>query len=79
MGGVSGVYFVFRFQRNLAADDVAFEVELSDDMVTWSGDDAVFLGSERDGSSPVETLSFRSTSPVGADDRMFGRLRVTER
>lgn len=77
VGGVIDGYFVFRFRRNLAADDVIVSAELSGDLVTWdSGAGAiVFLGRERVGAS-IEELIFRSANPVAVEARKFGRIVV---
>jgi len=77
VGGVPDDYFVFRFRRNLAADDVTVTAELSGDLVVWESGAGVveFIGRERiDGSS--ENLVYRSASPVSAENREFARLRA---
>ncbi len=80
VGGVVDAYFVFRFQRNLAADDVIATAEISSDLATWdSGTDAiVFLGRERIDAT-TETLIFRSANPVATDQRKFARVSAVLR
>ncbi|MGI9241251.1 MAG: hypothetical protein ACR2RV_10645, partial [Verrucomicrobiales bacterium] len=80
VGGVVDDYFVFRFRRNLAADDVTVEPELSADLVSWTGGvgEVEFVGRERI-SPTAENLIFRSAAPTSSLGRVFGRVRVESR
>ena len=80
VGGAVDAYFVFRFQRNLAADDVIATAQLSSDLATWDSGAGVivFLGRERVDAT-TEVFSFRSASPVATDERKFARVRAALR
>lgn len=73
--GVIDSYVVFRFERNLVADDVLIRGEVSSDLVTWEhGPPAVvFLGRERTGPDH-ETLLFRLADPGMGSVRKFVRI-----
>ena len=66
------------YQRNLAADEALFRVEISPDLQNWNSLDAhlVSIENHRDGTS---TYTYRSEFPVGARPREFLRLHVTRR
>jgi hypothetical protein len=73
-------YPTFTYRRNLAADDLVYQVEISADNETWSSavEDVVFVSSRNVGGG-VALVTYRSTSPIGARPHEFMRLRVTTR
>ncbi len=66
------------YQRNLAADEALFRVEISPDLQNWKSLDAhlVSIENHRDGTA---TYTYRSDFPTGARSREFLRLHVTRR
>ncbi|HCQ32347.1 MAG TPA: hypothetical protein DIV54_02530, partial [Verrucomicrobiales bacterium] len=64
----------FSFQRKIAADDILFSVEVSRDLVTWTGDTE--LVSERGGSDGTSIVTYRSTLEGDHDSKLFMRLRA---
>jgi hypothetical protein len=76
IGGIN--YLTISFRRNLAADDVRFTVEASNDMVNWNGDNnhVVFVSktTHEDGTA---TLVYRSAQPYDAATHQFLRVRMT--
>jgi hypothetical protein len=77
VAGAVDDYLVFRFERELSADDARIIPELSGDLSAWETGAGVlqFVGRERTGAIK-ETLIFRSATPVSAPGREFGRIRV---
>ncbi len=73
-------FLTITYRRNLAADDLTYEVEISDDLQAWSSDAAhvVFLSSVDMGGG-IALVSYRSSTPVGDISRQFMRLRVSTR
>ncbi|MDA0812114.1 MAG: CotH kinase family protein, partial [Verrucomicrobia bacterium] len=68
----------FSFQRNKAASDVTFAVEVSDALGNWSDGTAVLdLAGTADLGGNVENVTYRTKS--AATGQMFFRLRVTKR
>lgn len=65
----------FSFQRKIAADDILFSVEVSRDLVTWTGDTE--LVSERGGSDGTSIVTYRSTLEGDHDSKLFMRLRAS--
>ncbi|MFT4547329.1 MAG: hypothetical protein ACI8XO_001313 [Verrucomicrobiales bacterium] len=68
---------VFEFPRAVAADDIDYAVELSDDLSTWHRGEAIFAGqSPRDGTFSIN----RWAIPLEDDtQRRFARLVITLR
>jgi hypothetical protein len=71
-------YLTLTFRRNLAADDILFEVQLSSDLSGWDplGTTAVSATANGDG---TETVIWRSLTPIDNLVREFIRLKVEEK
>jgi len=77
VNGVSDDYIIFRFRRNLAAEDVTMIPQISDNLDTWIEGPANIVFEGREQIDPRhETVIFRSTAPAGAQPRKFGRLKL---
>ncbi|MFT6595839.1 MAG: hypothetical protein ACJAT3_001817, partial [Akkermansiaceae bacterium] len=74
-------YPTFSFQINLAADDVAYEIQRSTSLDTgiWTSAPAVAYVSMTDNGDGTATLVWRSTTPISDLSREFFRLLVQER
>jgi hypothetical protein len=71
-------YFTISFPRNLAADDVGFEVQISNGLRDWrSGAGEVeWVRSEYHGDG-TSTETYRSAVPMGVDRQEFMRVVIT--
>lgn len=71
-------YLTLTFRRNLAADDILFEVQLSSNLSGWDplGTTAVSATANGDG---TETVIWRSLTPINNLVREFIRLKVEEK
>jgi hypothetical protein len=81
-GGVFRDYPTYSYRRNLAADDVLYEVQSSETLLPGSWETgAAFteLVSMADHGDGTATMTWRSTVPVGDLDREFIRLAVSQR
>ena len=68
------------FPKNLAADDAIILIEISKDLSDWVAADAVLdLESEVHNGDGTATFTFETVDPVGADERVFVRLKVASR
>ncbi|MDG1975287.1 MAG: hypothetical protein P8I39_02025, partial [Akkermansiaceae bacterium] len=75
--GVTKHYIVFRFRRNLTADDVSLAPQISVDLNNWIEGSANIVLHERTRISDTqENLVFRSTAPAGSALQKFGRLKL---
>ena len=70
--GVIGSYFVTQVPRVLAADDVIFSIEFSDDLDFWEAGTEVFLGN-RQTNSVSALSSWRPVNDINSGPR-FARL-----
>lgn len=70
-------YLTIEFRRNLAAKDLVYTVEVSDDLSAWESGPAetVALGAVRNGDG-TSSESHRCALPLGDSTRKFIRLRV---
>lgn len=75
--GVTANYLIFSVTFELAADDVSFAPEISNDLVTWHSN--TFPLSRTNNGDGTSTFVFRSANPVTVDKKLFLRLRVTPR
>jgi hypothetical protein len=73
--GVTDRYLTLTFRRNLAASELTFSVELSDDLVGWDNNSAVPVSSTDNGDGTA-TEVWRAPLPSATDSRQFVRLRV---
>ena len=64
------VYPTFTFPKNLAADDLVYEIEYSTDLISWRADAVL----DR---APHGTETWRASEPL--DDHSYWRLRVSLR
>jgi hypothetical protein len=71
-------YLTLTYRRNLAADDILFEVEVSSNLVSWDPlrTTAVSAISNEDG---TETVTWRSLTPIEDQERNFIRLKVAQK
>lgn len=78
--GTDAYYLTLSFSRNLAAEDVVYEVQVSDELQYWrSGDtDVVFISRVNHGDG-TETITYRNTQKIGGKNHQFIRLKVTEK
>ncbi|MGB1888582.1 MAG: lamin tail domain-containing protein, partial [Akkermansiaceae bacterium] len=75
--GIANHYIVFRFRRNLSADDVSLTPQISVDLNNWHEGPANIVLHERTRISDTqENLVFRSTAPAGSALQKFGRLKL---
>ena len=79
--GTFRTYPTFTFQINLAAEDLTYEVQRSDDLSpgSWTSGAALSLVSSTDNSDGTATIVWRSTTPLTDLPREFLRLYVQER
>ena len=77
VGGFAEEYIIFRFRRNLMAEDVTMIPQVSDDLESWlqGAANIVLHGRERLDDFH-ETVIFRSTAPSGNQRLKFGRLQL---
>ena len=77
VGGFADEYIIFRFRRNLTAEDVTMIPQVSDDLESWlqGAANIVLHGRERLDDFH-ETVIFRSTAPSGNQRLKFGRLQL---
>ena len=76
--GVTREYLTISFRRNLAADDVIFDVEVSSDLVTWSTLGTAYLSATHHGDG-TESVIYRSITPRASIPSEFIRLLVRRR
>lgn len=71
-------YLTLTHRRNLAADNILFEVQVSSDLISWGPlrTTAVSATSNEDGS---ETVIWRSLTSIEQQERNFIRLRVAQK
>jgi hypothetical protein len=71
-------YLTLTHRRNLAADNILFEVQVSSDLISWGPlrTTAVSATSNEDG---TETVIWRSLTPIEEQESNFIRLRVTQK
>jgi hypothetical protein len=75
--GIANDYIVFRFRRNLTADDVSLAPQISDELNNWLEGPANIVLHERTRISDTqENLVFRSTAPARSALQKFGRLKL---
>jgi hypothetical protein len=75
-GGVDYPALIYRVRKGASA--LAYEVEMSGDLVTWHGDGAmaVEVGFPQGNGDGTETVTIRSIAPVSLGSREFMRLRI---
>ncbi len=76
--GATEDYLTLTYRRNLAADDALYEIQISPDLVAWSALGTILVSTSPNGDG-TETVTHRSTVPVGSLAREFIRLLVTSR
>lgn len=75
--GISGDRLSVSFKRPAAVSDFDYVVEVSSNLFDWlSGSNEVEQFTPAAASNDLETLSFRSTSPVSATPHQFMRVRL---
>jgi len=76
--GTMREYLTITYQRNLAADDVVMEVQVSNDLEDWSALGTTFVTSIHQGNGK-ELVTYRSLAPVSANSLGFIRLKAQKR
>jgi len=71
-------YPTITYRRNLAADDLIFEVQVSSNLETWEDDKVVFVRSTSNGDG-TENVTFRAEGSAQAIPVQFIRVKVTLR
>lgn len=73
-------YLTLTYTRNQGADDVSFDVQVSEDLVNWANhlDGAVVLVSRIENGGGTETFTYRVTTPHPGSQRLFGRVKVEQ-
>lgn len=70
-------YLAIEIVRTPGRDEGAISVEVSNDLISWSGDPAEFvLISNQRNPDGTETLIYRATTPLGNSGRQFLRMVV---
>ena len=75
--GVVDEFLTLTFRRNLAADDLIYEVEVGSDLAGWSTS-TTFISRVNNGDGTSSEV-YRSNTPLSAQIRQFIRLKVSER
>ncbi|MEO5916626.1 MAG: lamin tail domain-containing protein [Luteolibacter sp.] len=72
-------FLTFRYNRNLAADDITYTVQRTTNLATWanSPSDVIYLG-ETHNADGTSTYTWRSASLQSANPREFMRLKVAK-
>jgi hypothetical protein len=76
--GLSDDYPTISYRRNLSADDVIYDVEVSPDLESWSNQDTTLVSSSANGDG-TETVTYRSNAPLGNLGREFFRIKASLR
>jgi hypothetical protein len=71
-------YLSITYERNLAADDVIFEVQVSADLAAWSLLGTTYVSAIHNGDG-TETVTYRSSTPLVSTAHEFIRLLVRAR
>lgn len=69
-------YLTLSYRRNLAADDIDFEVQIGSDLTNWSSLGVTLASSVPNGDG-TETVTWRSITPIPLQTQEFIRVRVT--
>src|SRR5690606_35189363 len=69
-------YLALSFRRPDSISDIVYLVEVSDDLIAWTGD-AVEAGTINHGDGTT-TYTYRDARALSEDDRRFMRLQVTQ-
>ncbi|MDB4301844.1 CotH kinase family protein, partial [Akkermansiaceae bacterium] len=69
-------FLTLSYRRNLAADDVMFQVQLSSDLDSWNNAGSEYVTSVSNGDG-TETVTIRSLSPMSGLEKEFIRLKVS--
>jgi len=73
--GIDGDAMTLTFQRNLSADDAAYAIDISTDLITWTVG-ATSLSNETPNGDGTSTVTYTSDAIIPDNDRLFMRLRV---
>lgn len=81
VGEVTADFMTLTYTRRQGADDVEYDMQVSDDLVTWIRQDqnALTLLSRVENPDGTETISFRVSQPTRWKKTLFGRLSVRSR
>jgi len=76
-GAGTATHLTLRFRRSLLAQHTLdLQPELSSDLATWTGGDALILVSEQDQGDGTSIVTYRSAAPATAAPAQFIRLRA---
>jgi hypothetical protein len=76
IAAITGGYVTLTFTRRTDADDLTYNVQFSNELLQWNLPGVrTSLTTNPDG---TQTEVWRSTNPVGAETRIFGRVLVTQ-
>ena len=79
VGQLRAPYLTLSFIRNLAADDIKYDIESAPDPAApWSAGAGVLVSESNNGDGTA-TMIYRSPTPVTAGQRLFLRLKLTLR
>jgi hypothetical protein len=79
VGQLRAPYLTLSFTRNLAADDIKYDIESAPDpAAAWSAGAGVLVSESNNGDGTA-TMIYRSPSPVTAGQRLFLRLKLSLR
>ena len=72
-------YLTIILRKNLLAQNIVdFQFDVSQNLITWRGGDAVVFVSETDNGDGTATLTWRSATPVDLSAEEFIRFRVSQ-
>jgi hypothetical protein len=79
VAGIADTYLVLSYQRNLYGQNiVTLTPEISTDLENWDGTPEIVFVSEIDNNDGTSTVTYRSATPISANERAFMRLRATQ-
>ncbi|MEN8680697.1 MAG: lamin tail domain-containing protein, partial [Akkermansiaceae bacterium] len=79
VAGIADTYLVISYQRNLYGQNiVTLTPEISTDLENWDGTPEIVFVSEIDNNDGTSTVTYRSATPISANESAFMRLRATQ-
>lgn len=81
VGEATADFMTFTYTRRIGADDVDYDVQISEDLVNWISQDegALTLMGRIENPNGTETITFRVSQPRQWKKSLFGRLSVQSR
>jgi hypothetical protein len=71
-------YLTLTYRRNLAADDIGFQVQIGSDLTRWSPLGVLLVSGTPNGDG-TETVTWRSVNPISAQAREFIQVKVSQK